>query len=231
MEDFMTCKQAVFTKHLGQRSFTTRDPTIPDSDELQIYFMFSCKPVFFEWVSLQDSPQREFLRRVDPPSTQKLIRVNLEQLATKARRTIKRKLKYLPVEAGLRRKLIDFAVNKAWDVLESTPIEHNTVHLHFRVLMVHRHVFGQMHAVDLVTRRSMEEQKACLVPAVEWSIESLESKRLTEDGTCSVCLDDLVCGGEGVLMPCAHVFHGDCIKKWLRTSHYCPVCRFEMPTS
>ncbi|GFP94487.1 E3 ubiquitin-protein ligase ring1-like [Phtheirospermum japonicum] len=46
---------------------------------------------------------------------------------------------------------------------------------------------------------------------------------------CSICLEEIVRGGEGLFMPCCHVFHEDCIKKWLRTSHYCPVCRFEMP--
>ncbi|KAL0408673.1 UNVERIFIED_CONTAM: hypothetical protein Sradi_1801700 [Sesamum radiatum] len=232
MQDPMTCWQALFvdTRQLEQKSFTSQDPALPASDELRLNFMFSCQSVYLECISVHDSPQPEVLRRLCPPSTQKLIRVNLQQLLT-ARRTIRRKLKYLPVGASVRRKLSEFAVKKAWDVVESTPVEHNTVYLHFRMLIIHMHVFDERHATNLTTQRSMEEHEGCWVPAVESSIESLESKRLTEAGTCSICLEDLVCGGEGVLMPCSHVFHGDCIKKWLRTSHYCPICRFEMPTS
>ncbi|EYU40221.1 hypothetical protein MIMGU_mgv1a020278mg, partial [Erythranthe guttata] len=46
--------------------------------------------------------------------------------------------------------------------------------------------------------------------------------------SCSICLEDLE---EALSMPCSHVYHGDCIKKWLSISHYCPLCRFEMPTT
>ncbi|GFP87381.1 E3 ubiquitin-protein ligase ring1-like [Phtheirospermum japonicum] len=69
-----------------------------------------------------------------------------------------------------------------------------------------------------------------MVPALESSIESLEKKTLMDCGTnCSVCLEEVLRGCEGLVMPCLHVFHEDCIKEWLRTSYYCPVCRFEMP--
>ncbi|KAJ4843154.1 hypothetical protein Tsubulata_018581 [Turnera subulata] len=49
-----------------------------------------------------------------------------------------------------------------------------------------------------------------------------------EEDRCAVCLEDVVgCAGR---LPCDHVFHRDCIMKWLDTSHYCPVCRYELPT-
>ncbi|PPD92100.1 hypothetical protein GOBAR_DD10927 [Gossypium barbadense] len=44
-----------------------------------------------------------------------------------------------------------------------------------------------------------------------------------------ICLEEVEVGFEASQMPCSHVFHDDCIKKWLQQSHYCPICRFEMP--
>ncbi|KAG6571896.1 E3 ubiquitin-protein ligase MPSR1, partial [Cucurbita argyrosperma subsp. sororia] len=54
------------------------------------------------------------------------------------------------------------------------------------------------------------------------------------DGICVICLDELKNkkkknGRFGLQMPCLHVFHGNCIEDWLKNSHYCPICRFEVP--
>ncbi|EYU18053.1 hypothetical protein MIMGU_mgv1a024936mg, partial [Erythranthe guttata] len=102
---------------------------------------------------------------------------------------------------------------------------------HFNALYEHRCVILEEEASDYSFR---------MVPAEYSSIEGLKTidyrRDMAEMSCCSVCLEDLSGGGdegEEVLllsMPCSHIFHGDCIKKWLRTSHYCPLCRFEMPT-
>ncbi|KAK6270215.1 hypothetical protein POUND7_007320 [Theobroma cacao] len=55
-------------------------------------------------------------------------------------------------------------------------------------------------------------------------------KRRLEAENCVICLEELKVGSDAFQMPCSHTFHGECIKKWLKQSHYCPVCRFEMPT-
>ncbi|XVF00209.1 hypothetical protein REPUB_Repub03eG0265600 [Reevesia pubescens] len=56
-------------------------------------------------------------------------------------------------------------------------------------------------------------------------LEDLSSKK-----QCTICLDEFFDGDEVASMPCGHVYHDDCIVKWLETSHLCPLCRYQMPS-
>ena len=38
---------------------------------------------------------------------------------------------------------------------------------------------------------------------------------------CTICLEEL--GSSKTRLPCGHVYHRDCIVKWLRRSHTCPL--------
>ncbi|KAK8567281.1 hypothetical protein V6N12_005877 [Hibiscus sabdariffa] len=72
-----------------------------------------------------------------------------------------------------------------------------------------------------------------MIPATESSINLMlnkvrvEAEAEVED--CCICLEELKVGSDAAQMPCAHVFHADCIEKWLYTSHYCPICSL-LPT-
>ena len=44
--------------------------------------------------------------------------------------------------------------------------------------------------------------------------------RLNEN--CVICLSNLF---DIVVLPCGHIFHKKCIKKWLSFSSNCPICR------
>ncbi|XP_022158635.1 RING-H2 finger protein ATL47-like [Momordica charantia] len=84
-----------------------------------------------------------------------------------------------------------------------------------------------------------------MVPASEVGIEKMlktvkfEEIVLESATTCVICLEEITTMpnqdiDSGMLLlqiPCLHVFHGRCIKKWLNNSHYCPTCRFQMPTN
>ncbi|KAK3198872.1 hypothetical protein Dsin_022287 [Dipteronia sinensis] len=72
-------------------------------------------------------------------------------------------------------------------------------------------------------------------PVAESAIRALKKLRLRRDGDdiqmCAICQEEFLVGIEVTSLPCSHIYHGDCIVKWLRTSHCCPMCRFEMPST
>ncbi|XP_039059579.1 E3 ubiquitin-protein ligase SIS3-like [Hibiscus syriacus] len=86
------------------------------------------------------------------------------------------------------------------------------------------------HRVDL----PYSDDNEYMVPAAESSVDEMLIKVRVEDEAeekdCVICLEQLKVGSDASSMPCKHIFHGDCIQEWLSTSHYCPICRFEMPT-
>ncbi|XP_069152470.1 E3 ubiquitin-protein ligase MPSR1-like [Solanum lycopersicum] len=91
------------------------------------------------------------------------------------------------------------------------------------------------HCCDGRILSALEESSSVdgMVPASESSIELLEPMEADERNSndeCLICLDELGEETDVLRLPCSHMFHAECITKWLQNSHYCPLCRFEMPT-
>ncbi|CAM0907419.1 unnamed protein product [Alopecurus aequalis] len=53
------------------------------------------------------------------------------------------------------------------------------------------------------------------------------TKQTAGQATCPICLQDFEAGGDtaGSLPACSHVFHLDCIRRWLLCGSHCPMCR------
>ncbi|KAK7255314.1 hypothetical protein RIF29_28721 [Crotalaria pallida] len=60
-----------------------------------------------------------------------------------------------------------------------------------------------------------------------------EKERLIsgEDAVCCICLAKYVDDDELRELPCFHVFHVECIDKWLKINASCPLCKNEVGTS
>ena len=43
--------------------------------------------------------------------------------------------------------------------------------------------------------------------------------------TCPICMELYVVRDEICILPCLHKFHDNCVKKWLRQSNNCPICK------
>lgn len=48
------------------------------------------------------------------------------------------------------------------------------------------------------------------------------------DSSCVICFDKYEKGQVIRNLPCGHFFHYGCLKQWLKTSHRCPICRFDL---
>ena len=46
---------------------------------------------------------------------------------------------------------------------------------------------------------------------------------------CSICFEAVERRGDNYCLPCAHLFHLNCIVQWLRSNPICPVCRMRVP--
>ena len=50
--------------------------------------------------------------------------------------------------------------------------------------------------------------------------------KLTEDKKrCSICLENFKNGDDSIILPCIHIFHAECIKKWMKKKNACPICK------
>lgn len=96
----------------------------------------------------------------------------------------------------------------------------------------------------IVFAQSMQNQHQGNPPASKSILDKLKKFKMSKEycqkdsqdpnkleyPSCSICLTDIAEGNDTILLPCGHMFHVDCISKWLGIHNTCPLCRFELPT-
>ena len=56
--------------------------------------------------------------------------------------------------------------------------------------------------------------------------------KLSEDKKrCSICLENYKNGDDSIILPCIHIFHSECIKKWMKKNGVCPICKFKIDSN
>ncbi|ERM95137.1 hypothetical protein AMTR_s00009p00260680 [Amborella trichopoda] len=69
-----------------------------------------------------------------------------------------------------------------------------------------------------------------LRPAARSAVKSLARPDIEaqEEVVCTVCMCN-ISTGDGRVLPCSHIYHADCIFRWLELRNSCPICRFQLP--
>lgn len=58
-----------------------------------------------------------------------------------------------------------------------------------------------------------------------------ESQIPNDNKECMICMDEFKVGDELRRLPCLHVYHPDCIDKWLKTNPTCPICKSDVKSN
>lgn len=88
-------------------------------------------------------------------------------------------------------------------------------------------------AVDLADdhqAREDDDGSEAAAAAVRHLDEVLTAATAESGGQCAVCTEGLRFGGAAKRTPCGHVFHQDCISRWLSVNYSCPLCREKCPS-
>ena len=54
------------------------------------------------------------------------------------------------------------------------------------------------------------------------------SKLNDENKKCVICLEEFENNNLINTLPCAHIFHSECLKKWIPNNPNCPTCRLDL---
>ncbi|XP_044476100.1 E3 ubiquitin-protein ligase CIP8-like [Mangifera indica] len=168
----------------------------------------------------ENQGNREIDDEEDPSLTRREeIRLRIRDLATRARTGPNRILDWADILMGLEDNSIEFRL----EVPESD-----------------RYIGNPEDYVDAAGYEALLQNLAendggrrGAPPAAKSAVLELPTVEILSEQeaiVCAICKDMVNVGETATKLPCAHLYHGNCILPWLGSRNSCPVCRFELPT-
>ncbi|KMS95049.1 hypothetical protein BVRB_012910 [Beta vulgaris subsp. vulgaris] len=109
-------------------------------------------------------------------------------------------------------------INHVLSILRSL---HQHKHITFPMVMV-----GENSRAAKRIKLAQDQTRSKSLSKIKPTIELVKGEELSEDSLCSICLEKLSSEEKNIrISHCKHLFHGECIFKWLRKKKSCPNCR------
>ena len=74
----------------------------------------------------------------------------------------------------------------------------------------------------------MRKREGFILELDEFQFKHLKKYSALKEDKCPICLQKYK--GADIIkeFPCKHIFHKNCIFKWLKTSNLCPLCKYDI---
>ena len=73
-----------------------------------------------------------------------------------------------------------------------------------------------------------EKKKQFILELDEFQFKHLEKYSALKEEKCPICLQKYKGADMIKEFPCKHIFHKECIFKWLNKSNVCPLCKYDI---
>ena len=73
-----------------------------------------------------------------------------------------------------------------------------------------------------------EKKKKFILELDEFQFKHLEKYSALKEEKCPICLQKYKGADMIKEFPCKHIFHKECIFKWLNKSNVCPLCKYDI---
>ena len=82
----------------------------------------------------------------------------------------------------------------------------------------------------------IDEEEEKKKKEIEQILNLIRNSKITENiknsnnnnGKCMICLSNFKKGDKESTLPCLHMFHSSCIKKWMFQKSSCPLCKYDI---
>ena len=109
------------------------------------------------------------------------------------------------------------------NIPENTPQEHNSLLSHMDDLR--SNLEALLERINQPAQHPVPDTIVNELPEI--TIDSVD-KLDGDKKDCTICLNSFKHGDKALILPCIHIFHTNCIKKWFKTQNTCPICKFKI---